>query len=376
MPLSIKQQISMNAAAQRSEGMLGGQMLPADQWIDTVTALIWNNQQQLLKEFQSLIGVNIINISDPMQIAKKWDTFFAKILKNPITQIMTIANLTADSFGTIHLGETEFDFVGIDKYTGQAQLKAANAKVKARITASKISKELNKHWQNMNQTISTGVIPVNLYKYFIEAKKVSNYNHSFWSNYDKVNKRWKSNVLYWKHIYADMTRSMQDISWGESSQFLGMAADSFLSHLGSHHAELFTSVLEKSMVALQFNKSVYGEEGPKGFFFLLLNGKNNIALTGGQDLILTDANKNVIANIQLKTSSSRVKADYNTNALRDALSEVENILSQSFGTKEELRSRVSALFYNQRHGFGNISIKLDQVLTEKVLENLKANLLK
>ena len=81
MPLSIKKQISENAAAQRSEGMLGGQMLPAEQWIDTVTTLIWNNQQQLLKEFQSLIGVNIINISDPIQIAKKWDTFFAKILK-------------------------------------------------------------------------------------------------------------------------------------------------------------------------------------------------------------------------------------------------------------------------------------------------------
>lgn len=376
MRLSVKKQISVNVAAQRSEGMLGGQMLPAEQWIDTVTALIWDDQQYLLKEFQSLIGVNIINISDPMQIAEKWDTFFAKILKNPITQIITIANLTGDSFGTMHLGESEFDFVKIDKHTGEAQLKAANAKVKARITASKISKELNKHWQNMNQTISTGVIPVNLYKHFIEAKKVSNYNYSFWSNYDKVNKRWKSNVLYWKHIYADMTNNMQDISWGESSQFLGMAADSFLSHLGSHHAELFTSVLEKSMVALQFNKSVYSEEGPKGFFFLLLNGKNNIALTSGQDLILTDANKNVIANIQLKTSSSSVKADYNTNALKDALSEVENILSQSFGTKEELRSRVSALFYNKRHGFGNISIQLNQALTGKALENLTANLSK
>lgn len=370
--IDIKNKVQAKLIEQRSEGMFMGQMIPRDEWIAAVTDLIYRDRELVLQQFNKEVG-NILQMKNPLDIARVWDNFFSKILGNPITQIMTIADLSTDGLGDINLGEDELLFVGLDSH-GKAVLNAANTKVKTTIKKQDISSALNNHWVGMNQTIMHEKIPQNLYPHFFIYKKIKNTNHEVWQNYDKKNRRWKKDVFYWKHMYSDIETQLPEGDYSNNIQKIGQAADSFLTHLGTHHSQMFTSVLEKSSTVLQFNQSVLAEEGNEGFFYLLMGGRNNVALTGGQDLILTDKSGNVIANIQLKTSKAQVNANYNTNALKRALVTFQSILVSEMCSYDQVKSLVTQLYDNKHYGFGNFSIKLAQAVSTNVLDNLSINL--
>lgn len=370
--IDIKNKVQAKLLEERSEGMFMGKMIPRDEWIAAVTNLIYNDRQLVLDQFKTKIG-DILWMKNPLEIARVWEAFFSEILGNSTTQIMTIADLSTKGLGDINLGQDELSFVGLDAH-GKAVLNAANTEVKTTIKKQDISSALNKHWVGMNQTIMHDKIPQNLYPHFFIYKKIKDTNHGVWRNYDKKNHKWKKDIFYWKHMYSNIENNLPKGDYANNIQKLGQAADSFLTHLGTHHSQLFTSVLEKSSAVLQFNQSVLAEEGDEGFFYLLMGGRNNVALTGGQDLILTDKNGTVIANIQLKTSKAQVNANYNTGALKRALITFQSILVSETCDYDQIKQLVTELYDNKQYGFGNFSIKLAQAVSTNVLDNLSINL--
>ena len=266
--------------------MLGGYLLPEKEFKNALYTILQQDKNKILLALKNVL--QFIRQGEIKQAYLKWDYFQSEILKNPTVDLLAILNWY-DPKGNpqqwVFAKESEALHKG-----GQIDI----TQISDQFKKTYYSAVLTQHLSNLFKTLSKEELS------YEEQKEI--YDNSLFSEV-------KSRLSYAKHNGKNYRYG--PIIYGKGAEnngvsYRGKAADAFVNHLGKIHQEIFTSQ-DLNTVSLEPEHSVRSEEDMMrrfGFLHLLLASLNNTGWWTGGDLIITDMTGKVIANIQLKTSTS------------------------------------------------------------------------
>lgn len=262
--------------------MLGGVLLPEEEFIQVMIELLEVRKQEIIVALQKVQYAQ--NTKDAYE---QWMRFQMDILKNPDIQLLVITNFYNQN-GTQTWTFVDSEASAINK-TGQISLKNVEDELKQ----AYISQILARHLAGLFSSLNDQMTSEEVY-YAYKLRKIDMLD-------DLTNARWHENHNY---IY-------KNIIYGQKSGMYlnGQVADAFVNHLGYTHAELFTNLalIDTNYIEHLADTSVKAEEfaiSSLNFFHLLYNSTNTTGWYTGGDLILTDKSGKILANIQLKTTAS------------------------------------------------------------------------
>lgn len=255
--------------------MIGGSFLPEKEFKEIITELFLNTDN--VKEMNRLINLALKNIkSKNLRAAyKNIEEFETKLLKNPSTSIMLITNLNSEE------GNYKWYLNKNEKNVIQKGGKLSYSKIiKNSLIEEEISQILSKHLLDMIRTVDT-------------TKMSDEEIRAFFNNYIFSSKKKKIDIGSRTHN----SRKIKEMIYGQNPAYKGNIADAFIQHVANMHKQLLIGKMEN---IVPISSSVLQEEG-SNFYQLLLDSTNNTPWFTGGDLILLNENREVIANIQLKT---------------------------------------------------------------------------
>ena len=252
-----------------SGAMYGSQMLPKEEFISTVSNMIMTDKDSVIQHLlaiQASVGVS------PRAAYLEWEKFQVNILKNPKTQLLSILNFwNQNNSQSWVVANEEY---AIDP-TGLINVERLGGEIRKEYHSDILTKHLSKMFSTIrNQEISSSALSYLMQKYNFTPKMAEGK----------------------KRTYANVFWSKEE----QGFKMRGQVAEAFLTHVAKTHLSAISS---KTKLATDFsNNSILKSEGIYGFVDLLYASKNRDAWFTGGDLIVTDKNGEVIANIQLKTS--------------------------------------------------------------------------
>lgn len=265
--------------------MLGGYLLPEKEFKEAFVDILQKNKQKILIALQDVL--KFIQNKEIKIAYQKWDYFQSEVLKNPTVDLLAIINWYNSESNPqqwIFAKESEALHKG-----GQIDITQINDEFKK----TYYSEILTQHLSNLFKTLNKEKLSY--------EEQLEIYDNNIFSDVKSRLSKAKANGKDYRYgpiIYGKGAEN-------NGISYRGKAADAFLNHLGKIHREIFTSQ-NLNTVSLEPEHSVRLEEDTMrrfGFLHLLLNSLNNTGWWTGGDLIITNFNGKVIANIQLKTSA-------------------------------------------------------------------------
>lgn len=289
--------------------MLGGVLLPREEFIDLMIRLLKEHKDNIyssLEETQSKIAQNNIK-----EAYKAWDQFQTKILMNPTTSLLAILNFSAPSGS----GRQQWTFIDNED----------NAIAKSGlINVQSVSKSLRRSYCSdiLAQHLS------NLFKEVASEMEADEVNYLYDLNRKDLFKR--LNPIK----YGDKRYIYKVVIYGNimPKYYAGKVADAYLNHLGATHYEYLNNFSQGNLDGLEHlrNASVKNEERAiniLNFVHLLMASTNRTAWYTGGDLIVTNKNGEIVANIQLKISMGEGKqiGNIKTATLNNEIEKIKEI---------------------------------------------------
>lgn len=261
--------------------MLGGYLLPEEQFIQIMTQLLDKESNNILQHIDSVLYAKTVK-----EAFVNWNKFQNEYLKNPKTSLLAIINFSNRNKSQRWVFADEENAV---TESGKIDITKINEDLKQSYYSEVLAKHLSDMFKAVRQKLT-----------YAEHKEL------YSSRYSQVKKKLA------QEKWGDKNYTYENVIYGSGSlgdaQKRGKIADAFLNHLGKLHRNLYSTSEEfysfLSSVT-DFSPDIRKEENAYekfGFLQLLINSLNNIGWQTGGDLIVTDAHGRVVANIQLKTS--------------------------------------------------------------------------
>lgn len=259
--------------------MYSGRFLPEQEFKEAIENAL-QDQGKFLK-YQSQINsiLNAIKVS-PLEAYRQWEVLQTELFNNPSVSLLTIT----DFFNKNNSQRFEYVSKEIDAIYDSSKI--GLAKIDSELKQVYYSEVLTNHLTNLFKTLRTESPTKTEIEKIIgrrpeRAKIIFRYKSK------------KQQVTYKEAVFATK-------NYGYTRGYSGQVADAFLQHLAKYHFGIYQS---KNLQEDFSNQNIKTKEGIPGFVDLLMDAKNNTAWFTGGDLIVVDAKKNVIANVQLKTSA-------------------------------------------------------------------------
>jgi len=308
--------------------MLGGYLLPEEQFVDLFTKLLIENRSNIMNRITRIRGQ--IHSKNIAAAYAAWDRLQNEIFANPTVELLTIVDLDLEKTGAKWTFSSEFEIL---TKTGRLSLSRLNQMFKAQYQLESWDKHLN----GLYTSVSTERLSYDEIMFLWGLKKGT------------INERLgltESDLSLTSKMLAEARWGTRDYRYmtivyaGQGINSRGKIADAFLNHMGKMHSELLGSKVMTNFDINEENSSVMQEENIHefGFLKLLLESLNNTPWFTGGDLITTDEYGKVLLNIQLKTrdigSKSRSFSEINYKALDKELGYIHNMFNKKESNEE------------------------------------------
>ena len=264
--------------------MLGGYLLPKQEFISLMV--------ELLQVKDKAIGValdNTLKFIDAGQVKmaySEWNKFQTELLMNPTTSLLAILNFYSSQNQTWTFVDDEEN--AIANKSGALNIEKIDQDLKREYN----SQILTKHLSNMFNDVSGRMEDDEIhYLYGLNKSEI----------YKQLNP-----IKYGDGVYTYKAAVYGNVF---GKYLNGKIADAYLNHIGATHWEYLNNFSQKGVLPNGdhlLNSSVKQEERAihnLNFIRLLMASTNRTAWYTGGDLIVTNGAGQVVANIQLKTSS-------------------------------------------------------------------------
>ena len=336
--------------------MLGGYLLPKEEFISIMNELIIKNRQQIIQQLD--IVLQNIELGNIKSAYKNWDIFQTQILKNPTTSLLAILNFYGNK------KDQSWTFVNneLDSIKDET----------GKISLTSISDDLKKEYLSL-------ILTRHLSKLFKEIESPM--------EKDEINFLWG---LEKKELQQLLENGIKDLNKGKQSKqytykpiiygksfgrfYNGKVADAFLNHLGGHHWTSLNSFFQTGNDTNLSNLNTHGVKMEErainslNFVKLLMASNNRVPWYSGGDLIVVNESGKVLANIQLKTSSK--EGEWVGNIRINALKKELIIIKQSF---TENVQNIAELFFEMLKTSAQIA-SLGDIIIDDVLDLVRENL--
>lgn len=355
-----------------------------------------------LKELTGPNGIITINGNlkkiSKKEIFERWERIEIKYFKNPKVQLIAAVKLQGEDSNVYTWTRTIDESEALRK--GSLSLNTERVK-KALLNASDLEAALilnqlmNNHFQRLMSTLSekpTDNDIEHLSKYYMNIN-----NNSFMKLLDRINiknkKRYsgyirkilKNEVNYKWHPFSN--KSISQILYGSKIEngiakggMLGVEGkihDSYMNHIGAKHNEILSyfkdiSKYDSQQIENYFNshKGFRAEEG-ENFIPRLTEGLNNTSWIAGGDIVVYNKNRQVIHNIQLKTTK------YITQSYHIATSDLKESLNNfiSFKENKNVDKIADLMFKALKNDASNFSDDFEEkAIDEQVLSLVRESL--
>lgn len=251
--------------------LIGSQLLPKEQFIDVFVQKLsqhYNNFKNQLKNISTLVQKNQ---EDYQGAYLAWEQLQTSLLGNEKVQLLAVTHFYNKD------GKQEwkiYDEAQVITSSGIINLQRATKNIQSLATSQIFAKHLSGLFNSLKSEKP--------------SKEMLN----------KIRKAIQINSYGKDPVFKDAIWSMEE---QKTVKYRGQVADAFLQHVGVYHSNYLTSNSNK--ILKNFSRSAFNEEGPDSWTDRLIESKNRTGWWTGGDLILTDAQGNVIFNLQLKTSA-------------------------------------------------------------------------
>lgn len=302
--------------------MLGGYLFPEKPYIEIM--------EQLLQEKSQLIEIYLrktkmyITYGDIKSAYEQWDLFQTEILQNPTTSLLAILNFRSSTNQTWTYIDNEKN--AISDESGKINVKDISTDLKREYFSQIFTKHLSKLFREINTEMELDEIE---YLYDLNRSEI----------YEQLNPIKYSNKIY---LYKN---AIYGNSFGRF--FNGKVADAYLNHIGATHFSYLNNFLNSGIsTGMEHLKdsSVKLEERAQGtlnFVKLLIASNNRTPWYTGGDLIVTNKQGQIVANIQLKTSGAEGSwiGNIRTKTLEKEIDKILETIKQDY-------KKTAKSFYN------------------------------
>lgn len=264
--------------------MLGGYLLPEQEFISLMVELL-----QVRDKAIEIALDNTLKFIDAGQVKmaySEWNKFQTELLMNPTTSLLAILNFYSSQNQTWTFVDDEEN--AIANKSGALNIEKIDQDLKREYN----SQILTKHLSNMFNDISGRMEDDEVhYLYGLNKSEI----------YKQLNP-----IKYGDGVYTYKTAVYGNVF---GKYLNGKIADAYLNHIGATHWEYLNNFSQRGVLPNGdhlLNSSVKQEERAihnLNFIRLLMASTNRTAWYTGGDLIVTNSTGQVVANIQLKTSS-------------------------------------------------------------------------
>ena len=264
--------------------MLGGYLLPKQEFISLMVELL-----QVKDKVIEVALDNTLKFIDAGQVKmaySEWNKFQTELLMNPTTSLLAILNFYSSQNQTWTFVDDEEN--AIANKSGALNIEKIDQDLKREYN----SQILTKHLSNMFNDVSGRMEDDEIhYLYGLNKSEI----------YKQLNP-----IKYGDGVYTYKAAVYGNVF---GKYLNGKIADAYLNHIGATHWEYLNNFSQKGVLPNGdhlLNSSVKQEERAihnLNFIRLLMASTNRTAWYTGGDLIVTNGAGQVVANIQLKTSS-------------------------------------------------------------------------
>lgn len=298
--------------------MLGGYLLPEKEFI----ALM----QELLKARDGDIETslnNVLSFIDAGQVKMayaEWTKFQTQILMNPTTSLLAILNFYSSENQTWTFVDDEVN--AIANKAGALNIETIDQDLKREYNSSILTKHLSNMFTDVSGRMEDDEVH---YLYGLNKSEI----------YKQLNP-----IKYGDGVYTYKTAVYGNVF---GKYLNGKIADAYLNHIGATHWEFLNNFSQKGVLPdgeHLLRSSVKMEERAihnLNFIRLLMASTNRTAWYTGGDLIVTNSSGQVVANIQLKTSSGSGSwiGNIRTATLKTQINLIKNTLLLDHKTTAE-----------------------------------------
>lgn len=264
--------------------MLGGYLLPKQEFISLMKELL-----QVKDKAIEIALDNTLKFIDAGQVKmaySEWNKFQTELLMNPTTSLLAILNFYSSQNQAWTFVDDEEN--AIANKSGALNIEKIDQDLKREYN----SQILTKHLSNMFNDVSGRMEDDEVhYLYGLNKSEI----------YKQLNP-----IKYGDGVYTYKTAVYGNVF---GKYLNGKIADAYLNHIGATHWEYLNNFSQRGVLPdgdHLLNSSVKQEERAihnLNFIRLLMASTNRTAWYTGGDLIVTNSVGQVVANIQLKTSS-------------------------------------------------------------------------
>ena len=265
--------------------MLGGYLLPEKEFIQLMEKLLSEKNDDILNYLdKTLLYIDSGNIKGAQSA---WNSFQTQLLKNPTTSLLAILNFRSSTNQTWSFVDDEEN--AIANQSGALNIESIDKGLKREYNSQVLTKHLSNLFKSVEGTVEEDEL-----------------NYLWGLDKSDIFKRLNP-IKYGNGIYTYKAAVYGNI---KGRFYNGKIADAFLNHIGATHWE-FLNNFSKTGELLDgdhlLKTSVKDEERAihnLNFIRLLMASTNRTAWYTGGDLIVTNNQGQVVANVQLKTSGS------------------------------------------------------------------------
>lgn len=289
--------------------MLGGYLLPQDAFIKLMAEMLDSNENII-----ELYLNNTLKYIDSGQIKdayNEWNKFQIEVLKNPTVSLLAILNFRSSKNQTWTFIDDEANAI---------------ANQQGALNIQTIEKELKREY---NSQVFTKHLS-NLFKSVTERMEQDEVNYMWGLESSDIKKRLNP-IKYGDGLYTYKAAVYGSIA---GRFYNGKIADAYLNHIGATHWEYLNNFSKTGYLPPEdlMYESVKQEERAihnLNFIKLLIASTNRTAWYTGGDLIVTNGQGEVIANVQLKTSGGEGSwiGNIRTSKLRSKILDLKQSLS-------------------------------------------------
>lgn len=328
--------------------MLGGYLLPQDTFIKLMTEMLDSNENII-----ELYLNNTLKYIDSGQVKdayNEWNRFQVEVLKNPTVSLLAILNFRSSKNQTWTFIDDEAN--AIANQQGALNIQAIGKELKREYNSQIFTKHLS-----------------NLFKSVAGRMEQDEVNYMWGLESSDVKKRLNP-IKHGDGLYTYKAAVYGSIA---GRFYNGKIADAYLNHIGATHWEYLNNFSKTGYLPPEdlMHASVKQEERAVhnlNFIKLLMASMNRTAWYTGGDLIVTNAQGEVVANIQLKTSGGEGSwiGNIRTSKLRNEIL----LLKQSLSSNHQ---ETAGKFYNALKT-SSVGEELGDAVIEEAYNFAKINL--
>lgn len=257
-----------------------------------------------------------------------WESFKRKYLNGGNLTGLIIVNKLSDA-GWEDIVKIEDETLVQNKKTGAIDTTLMDKAINNTTKLFENNREILKHWQDLLSTLNNPLSESAIQEGY-KISKENNYSYVYQSGKSgglTLKGRLKNTYGEGKNRINNPDSEFDNYNWilyGRKKKFTrqGQEMDSFITHLGEKHGNLFGNELKGMSMRKWIGAG--GEYSAANFFRLMFNGTNTTEWYKGGDLTLVDSNGNIIVNVQLKTTQN-MEAKWQAVAYKNLLGSLNEI---------------------------------------------------